>query len=479
LRKREHRFLVMQIALKCADISNPCRPWDISKNWSFKVCEEFFRQGDYERELNLPVSALCDKNNISVPNIQIGFSKYIVTPLIKEWHRFLQNDLSTQMLDNLLSNQNKWERLIAMEVPEKNPTEAPDTDVADDNIESGSGLSDSSELLLPGRRSSLNPIKPRGFKEQLRRFSVPLNIFQERKIKRYVKSRASASSSEMRRDTSRLDIEFSIRSQQCSPKRGERATFATEKYLSTENLLQVDDADDDSYQKIPTSETTFLECLLASRHLHKSAEDTRFSPPTTKSDFLHRLENLKATRFRWFKKSEAEKSDQNEASTSGTATQEGGRRDKRGEAALAVGSRLRDNLSAVTLDGLHLEQLTPRRKSMPADSSAATAGALKEKKVLDVAAIHSLRKHAESTKEEGRRRRGSAPVPVAVSELRGLAQSAQGAQGARASAPTVTRKKPSAVASCQQWLARATNAQEKSLSNIPRRSSLPIEVMTG
>ena len=38
-------FLVLQMALKCADICNPCRPWELSKQWSEKVTEEFFHQG--------------------------------------------------------------------------------------------------------------------------------------------------------------------------------------------------------------------------------------------------------------------------------------------------------------------------------------------------------------------------------------------------------------------------------------------------
>ncbi|ODM95755.1 cAMP-specific 3',5'-cyclic phosphodiesterase 7B [Orchesella cincta] len=68
----EVRHFVLQIALKCADICNPCRPWDISRKWSMKVCEEFFRQGDYERQLNLPVTGLCDRYSTSVPKIQTG-----------------------------------------------------------------------------------------------------------------------------------------------------------------------------------------------------------------------------------------------------------------------------------------------------------------------------------------------------------------------------------------------------------------------
>lgn len=35
----------VKIALKCADICNPCRPWKLSKLWSEKVTEEFFHQG--------------------------------------------------------------------------------------------------------------------------------------------------------------------------------------------------------------------------------------------------------------------------------------------------------------------------------------------------------------------------------------------------------------------------------------------------
>jgi len=72
MRDPEKRHFILQIALKCADISNPCRPWDVSRKWSIKVCEEFFRQGDYERQLNLPVTPVCDRNTMSVAKIQAG-----------------------------------------------------------------------------------------------------------------------------------------------------------------------------------------------------------------------------------------------------------------------------------------------------------------------------------------------------------------------------------------------------------------------
>lgn len=39
------------MALKCADICNPCRTWELSKQWSEKVTEEFFHQGKLQYEV--------------------------------------------------------------------------------------------------------------------------------------------------------------------------------------------------------------------------------------------------------------------------------------------------------------------------------------------------------------------------------------------------------------------------------------------
>lgn len=41
----DDRHFILQIALKCADISNPVRPWSTCKVWSHRVCDEFFQQG--------------------------------------------------------------------------------------------------------------------------------------------------------------------------------------------------------------------------------------------------------------------------------------------------------------------------------------------------------------------------------------------------------------------------------------------------
>ncbi|KAJ8376645.1 hypothetical protein SKAU_G00072250 [Synaphobranchus kaupii] len=107
-----HRHFVLQMALKCADICNPCRPWELSKQWSEKVTQEFFHQGDVEKKHKLEVSPLCDSQTNSVGKIQIGFMTYVVEPLFAEWARFSDTRLTQTMLGYLGLNKAGWSGLL-------------------------------------------------------------------------------------------------------------------------------------------------------------------------------------------------------------------------------------------------------------------------------------------------------------------------------------------------------------------------------
>jgi hypothetical protein len=183
MRNADHRHFILQIALKCADISNPCRPWDISKKWSLKVCEEFYRQGDFERQLNLPVTSLCDRQTTTVPKIQTGFFKFVVTPLMAEWHRFHKTELSYRMMRHLKYNEKQWDSRLQAELAEETRTEISDAELLEEDIDEGDDDSrieyaGSPEMMLPeiksSRRSSLQ-IPTYSLKDRERRLSVPLH----------------------------------------------------------------------------------------------------------------------------------------------------------------------------------------------------------------------------------------------------------------------------------------------------------------
>ncbi|XP_003240958.1 cAMP-specific 3',5'-cyclic phosphodiesterase 4A isoform X7 [Acyrthosiphon pisum] len=166
----ELRHFILQIALKCADISNPCRPWDVSRKWSLKVCDEFFRQGDYERQLGLPVTDICDRYNNTVPKIQTVFFKFMVLPLFNLWHKFLDTKLSHSMMENLRKNQQQWEELRERESSDEQQLIAD----ADDMM-----LEQENEQDTPqqqNRRGSLPAVVLETVDKMGRRHSVPLNL---------------------------------------------------------------------------------------------------------------------------------------------------------------------------------------------------------------------------------------------------------------------------------------------------------------
>jgi hypothetical protein len=74
------------------------------------LLEEFFRQGDLERELGLPFSPLCDRNNTLVAVSQIGFIEFIVEPSMNVCADMLEIILAPVaplICNNNTSNSNK------------------------------------------------------------------------------------------------------------------------------------------------------------------------------------------------------------------------------------------------------------------------------------------------------------------------------------------------------------------------------------
>ncbi|CAB3989792.1 calcium calmodulin-dependent 3, 5 -cyclic nucleotide phosphodiesterase 1A-like isoform X1 [Paramuricea clavata] len=70
----------LPFVLHCADICHPAKEWSVHKKWTDRVMEEFFEQGDAEKDLGLPLSPLCDRNTTVIPESQVGFISLILAP---------------------------------------------------------------------------------------------------------------------------------------------------------------------------------------------------------------------------------------------------------------------------------------------------------------------------------------------------------------------------------------------------------------
>eukprot|EP00283_Hemiselmis_rufescens_P000432 CAMPEP_0173472790 /NCGR_PEP_ID=MMETSP1357-20121228/79076_1 /TAXON_ID=77926 /ORGANISM="Hemiselmis rufescens, Strain PCC563" /LENGTH=625 /DNA_ID=CAMNT_0014441115 /DNA_START=36 /DNA_END=1909 /DNA_ORIENTATION=- len=72
--------VLMAIVLHTADIGAQAKPVNVAKYWAQCCMQEFWEQGDKEKELGLPISPQCNRESANVPSAQVGFIKYIVQP---------------------------------------------------------------------------------------------------------------------------------------------------------------------------------------------------------------------------------------------------------------------------------------------------------------------------------------------------------------------------------------------------------------
>lgn len=71
------RIQVLQNMVHCSDLSNPTKPLDIYRQWVDRLMEEFFRQGDKEREAGLDISPMCDRHNATIEKSQVTAKLYL------------------------------------------------------------------------------------------------------------------------------------------------------------------------------------------------------------------------------------------------------------------------------------------------------------------------------------------------------------------------------------------------------------------
>lgn len=105
------RIQVLRNMVHCADLSNPTKPLAVYRQWTERIMEEFFRQGDKERERGMEISPMCDKHTASVEKSQVGFIDYIVHPLWETWGDLVHPDAQDN-LDTLEDNRDWYQSNI-------------------------------------------------------------------------------------------------------------------------------------------------------------------------------------------------------------------------------------------------------------------------------------------------------------------------------------------------------------------------------
>ena len=108
--KFDEQQMMLNYLIHTADLGHNTKKFEISIQWVELLTKEFWNQGDIEKEKNLSVSFLCDRNDVDVPQSQVGFLKAFI---------FTTFDILVQMfpslqftLDNANNNLKEWQNLL-------------------------------------------------------------------------------------------------------------------------------------------------------------------------------------------------------------------------------------------------------------------------------------------------------------------------------------------------------------------------------
>ena len=103
---------VMNFLIHTADISHCSKDFDISFKWTNLLNEEFWREGDEEKEKKMQVGFLCDRNNSDTPSSQVGFIKGIIIPTFDLLYNCFSNEDILYYFNNVRKNLEEWNKRI-------------------------------------------------------------------------------------------------------------------------------------------------------------------------------------------------------------------------------------------------------------------------------------------------------------------------------------------------------------------------------
>lgn len=106
---REVRADLFKICMKSADVGHAGKAIELHERWCSLIVEEFYQQGDLEKQQGLPISMYCDRNNTNISKSQAGFIKNIVLTLFVTLNTvFASEEIEKNCVDQLRANEAHW-----------------------------------------------------------------------------------------------------------------------------------------------------------------------------------------------------------------------------------------------------------------------------------------------------------------------------------------------------------------------------------
>lgn len=109
LESDQGRILICQILMKASDLSNTIRPFEDARIMATRLQDEWFQQGDAEREAGIPITKGYDRKKLGrLCDGQLGFYKFCAAPLMYAIDKYFNCDANTVRFEQNLAT---WENI--------------------------------------------------------------------------------------------------------------------------------------------------------------------------------------------------------------------------------------------------------------------------------------------------------------------------------------------------------------------------------
>ena len=109
LANNDMKLELFRLIIKAADIGHAAKNIELHEKWCKLVVEEFYTQGDLEKQLGLPISMYCDRETTDISKSQAGFIKNIVLPLFTAINFVLDSEMiECFCIEQLKANEQYW-----------------------------------------------------------------------------------------------------------------------------------------------------------------------------------------------------------------------------------------------------------------------------------------------------------------------------------------------------------------------------------
>jgi len=110
---KDDRRILLDMACHVSDLGNPAKPMHLAREWTARVVQEFWAQGDDEKAFGLKVSPMMDREKAAVDAQQFGFIDFVVGPLFNMWGDALEPLAIAPCLEHLQTNKAFYKARIA------------------------------------------------------------------------------------------------------------------------------------------------------------------------------------------------------------------------------------------------------------------------------------------------------------------------------------------------------------------------------